>query len=138
MQWLYYVIVITRARVVCLMHTPEAWGHRLMVYILGRPQVPMLHLICNTFLVSQLSLRVDLNCSSYFYSVACALLLWFLVMVLDVCFSVRSKTHKIRTFIYKFSLIIVNQHKIKSHNQRVYVVLYKYPFVSKHIYLIKQ
>ena len=41
-----YVTVVTQARVVCLICTPEARG--LRVDISGRPQVPVLQLLCNT------------------------------------------------------------------------------------------
>ena len=48
---LCYNIVVTWARVVCLIYTPEAQGPQaqgLRVYISGKPQVPMLQLLCNT------------------------------------------------------------------------------------------
>ena len=39
-------IVVTWARVVCLIYTPEIRG--LRVYISGKPRVPMLQLLCDT------------------------------------------------------------------------------------------
>ena len=46
-----HVIVVTQARVVCLICTPEARGPQaqgLRVDISGRPRVPVLQLLCNT------------------------------------------------------------------------------------------
>ena len=56
-----YLIVVTQARVICLICTPEARGLqfeaqvpaalRLQVYISGRSLVPVLQLLCNTFMI---------------------------------------------------------------------------------------
>ena len=46
-------IVVTWARVVCLIYTPKARGQQargLRVYISGKPRVPMLQLLCTTCL----------------------------------------------------------------------------------------
>ena len=43
------LIVVTQAQVVCLICTPEAQG--LRVDISGRPQVTVLQLLCNTFMI---------------------------------------------------------------------------------------
>ena len=51
-------IFATWSRVVCLVYTPEAQGPvalGLLMYISGRPQVPMLQLLCNTSSASQLA-----------------------------------------------------------------------------------
>ena len=50
-----HLIVVTQARVVCLICTPEARGPQaqgLRVYISGRPRVPVLQLLCTTSLAS--------------------------------------------------------------------------------------
>ena len=44
--YLLYVIVVTWAQVICLMHMPKA--RRLRAYILDKAQVPMLQLISYT------------------------------------------------------------------------------------------
>ena len=48
-----HYIVVTWARVVCLIYTPKARGPQargLRVYISGKPRVPMLQLLCTTYL----------------------------------------------------------------------------------------
>ena len=49
------MIVVTWARVICLICMPKAQGpqaRKLRAYISGKLRVPMLQLLCNTFLVS--------------------------------------------------------------------------------------
>ena len=50
-----HVIVVTWARVICLICMPKARGPQargLRAYISGKSRVPMLQLLCNTFLAS--------------------------------------------------------------------------------------
>ena len=50
-----YLIVVTWARVICLICMPKARGSQargLRAYISGKSRVPMLQQLCNTFLVS--------------------------------------------------------------------------------------
>ena len=50
-----HVIVVTWARGICLICMPKARGpqaRELRAYILGKSRVPMLQLLCNTFLAS--------------------------------------------------------------------------------------
>ena len=50
-----HVIVVTWAQVICLICMPKARGPQalgLRAYISGKSRVPMLQLLCNTFLVS--------------------------------------------------------------------------------------
>ena len=45
-----YLIFVTWARVICLICIPKARGPQ--AYVLGKSRVPMLQLLCNTFLAS--------------------------------------------------------------------------------------
>ena len=50
-----HLIVVTWARVICLICMPKARGPQargLRAYISGKSRVPMLQLLCNTFLAS--------------------------------------------------------------------------------------
>ena len=59
-----HLIVVTWARVVCLICTPDARGPQALgqrVYISGKPRVPMLLLLCNTYVDLVIKIPTDLS-----------------------------------------------------------------------------
>ena len=70
-----HVTVVTQARVVCLICTPEARGPQargLRVDITGRPRVPVLQLLCNS--------SFAYNWLHYIYSSTYYFRLWVRIM----------------------------------------------------------
>ena len=58
-----HFIVVTWALVVCLTCTPVA-----RVYISGRPQVPMLQLLCNTSKANSLNANTSMTTGFFIYA----------------------------------------------------------------------